>query len=173
MRTLAGTTASGVTAAVTQPGYLVEIGWSTPWRLSTRSTLTWDSKTWTAYDVQVTGLAASGASASCTLLLGNTDLAASYAVLTEGASGIAFKIWAFYGSAPGASDPVLVFEGIGDGASIPESGPVSISLVQSGAATLYCPRTYLTPDAGFNHLPTPGQLVTWEGETIRLDAEGI
>jgi hypothetical protein len=178
-RTLAGTTASGVSAAVTLPGYFVQIafnGGANTVYWSSRGTLTWNAQSWTAYDVQVTGLTTDGGGSALngTLVVGNHDLAAGALVLLYGVSGVAITVWAYYGdSAPGAGDPVKVFEGVGDNADIPEDGPVRITMQQSGGTTLYCPRTYMTPENGFNWLPTEGQLVVWNGETVRLSAEGF
>jgi hypothetical protein len=182
MRTLSGAMGTAVTAAVTLPGYLVQIGFSSPLRLSTRGTLTWNSLTWTAGDVRVSGIAveSSRAALNCELTISNADasiggLGSTIAslVLAQGIAGLACSVWAFYGEAPALGDPVLVFSGIGDEASIPEDGPVRLSMTQTASTTLYCPRTYLTPADGFSFLPTAGQIVTWNGETVRLDPEGI
>jgi len=182
MRTLVGATSSGVAAAVTLPGYLIDIGFSTPLRISTRGTLTWDSKTWTAADASVGGLSADGAASALngTIEIGNADtniggLGSTMAglVLAESVAGKACKIWAFYGdTAPGASDPVKVFEGVCDIADM-DPARVRVTLQQSGGRTLFCPRTFLTADAGFSFLPTPGQIVNFNGEVVRLNAEGI
>lgn len=176
MRTLVGSTSSGVAAAVTLPGYFIQIAFATPLRISTRGTLTWNSLTWTAADASIAGLVADGGESTLdgSLFIGNTDLQIAYSVLSEGVAGRACVIWKFYGdTAPALGDPVKVFEGVCDGADIPESGPVRITLQQSGGTTNFCPRTYLTAADGFSFLPTPGQIVTWNGETVRLDEEGI
>lgn len=183
MRTLVGSTSTGVAAAVTLPGYLIEIGFTTPLRISTRGTLTWDSKSWAAADARVSGLSADGSASSLNgaLDIGNFDTnigglgsGMGVLVLAEGVAGRACSIWAYYGdTAPAAGDPVKVFSGVCDAADIPSDGPVRITLAQSGGRTLYCPRTYLTADSGFSYLPTPGQLVRFNGETIRLEAEGF
>jgi hypothetical protein len=176
MRTLVGSTDTGVAAAVTLPGYFVQIDFPTPWYRSTRGTLSWNGQSWVSFDAQIAGLATDGAGSALngTLIIGNTDLAISTEILLYGISGRVIKIWKFYGdTAPALGDPVQIFEGIGDDADIPENGSVRVALIQSGATTLFCPRTYLTASAGFNWLPTPGKIVTWNGETVRLDAEGF
>ncbi len=176
MRTLAGTTSSGVAAAVTTPGYFVEFGWSTTGRYSTRGTLTWNAQTWTATDVRVAGLADDAASAALdgTLIFGNADLAIGTLVFAQGVAGKSVRVWAFYGdTAPGASDPVLVFDGIADSATFADGGPVTIKIMQAATATLWIPRLYMTPDAGFHFLPADGQIVEWNGERVRLTSEGI
>ena len=178
MRTLAGTTSTGVAAAVTLPGYFVKIafnnGNNTSY-LSSRGTLTWDSHSWTGYDVTVSGLAVDGGGSSQngSLSIGNQDAVIGGLVMLRGVSGTAITVWAYYGdTAPATGDPVKVFDGVGDTADIPENGPVRVSLQQSGGTTLYCPRTYMTPENGFHVLPTEGQIITWNNETIRLTSEG-
>lgn len=176
-RTLVGTTSSGVGAAVTAPGYFIEITWaSSTGRYSTRGTLTWNSQTWTATDVRVSGLATDAGSPSIggALRFGNADLAIGTLILSDGVAGRAIRIWAFYGdSNPGASDPVLLFDGIGDGAALDDVGSATIELAQSGGVTLYVPRLYMTQAAGFNWLPADGQIVEFNGERIRLTPEGF
>jgi hypothetical protein len=175
MRTLVGSTSSGVAAAVTLPGYLIQIAYATTLRLSTRGTLTWNSQTWTAADARVSGLAVDSSRSSLAgeLVLGNTDLTYGAQVLSEGVAGRAVIVWAFYGAAPALADPVKVFEGVANEASIAEDGDVRISLQQASSTTLFCPRTYLTAASGFSFLPAVGQIVTWNGETVKLTPEGI
>lgn len=176
MRTLTGTTSSGVAANVTLPGYFVEIAWSSVGRYSSRGTLTWNAQTWTATDFRVAGLAADSGSSNITgtLTFNNADLNIGALILAQGVAGRSIKIWQFYGdSAPGASDPVLLFDGIGDTSTITDNGRASISMQQAGAVTLYVPRAYMTRADGFNWLPADGQLVEWNGERVRLSPDGI
>lgn len=176
MRTLVGTTSSGVAAAVTTPGYFVEFGWSSTGRYSTRGTLTWNSQTWTATDVRVSGLADDSSSSALegVLQFANADLAIGALVFAQGVAGKTVRVWSFYGdSNPGASDPVLVFDGIADSAQFRDGGPVVIRIMQQAASTLYIPRIYMTPAAGFNWLPADGQLIEFNGEKVRLTSEGI
>ena len=122
------------------------------------------------------GLTYDGSEASLNgaLAIGNNDLAIGALVLSEGVAGRACSVWKFYGdTAPATGDPVKVFDGVCDSADIPENGPVRITLQQSGGTTTFCPRTYLTAAAGFSFLPTPGQIVTWNDETVRLSPEGL
>lgn len=175
MRTLGGATTTEVGAAVTRPGYLIEIAFSTTVRLSSRGTIDWSGQTWSAYDCSVRGLAADSAEVQTdgALDIGNADLAMSAYILGDGVSGRAVRVWKFYGDATALADPVLLFDGIADEAVIADDGRVSITLQQAGGRTLYCPRTYITPDAGFNWLPAQGQKITWNGETITLTPDGI
>ena len=173
-RTLNGTVTTAVGAAVTLPGYLVAIDFATPVYLSSRGDLTWNSKSWVAWAVRIIGLAIDGAASAQdgTLILGNTDYTMGALVLAEGVAGRAVSVWKLYGETPALADPVLVFSGVADGATInPDGGDVTITLQQAGGVTLYCPRTYINRASGFSHIPADGTLIQWNGETFRLTAE--
>jgi len=173
-RTLVGTTNSGVAAAVTEPGYLVQIDFSAPVRLSSRGDVSWSSNAWVAWDIRIGGLLSDGSvsAQNGSLQLGNTDYTIGALVLAEGVAGRAVNIWKFYGATPATGDPVLIFSGVADDATIePDGGTVNIGLQQQGGMTLYCPRTYITRAAGFSFLPARGTLIQWNGETFKLEAE--
>lgn len=175
-RTLAGTTASGVTAPVLRPGFFVELMLATPLRLSTRGTITWNSLTWTSADVRVSGLSATNATSAntCTVSLGNTGLTVGTAILSEAnISACTAKVWQFYTDAPALGDPVLLFSGYCAGATIPTKGRITIPCERLGGRTAFCPRTYINEDGGFTYTPIPGQQFFWEGETVRLVPEGF
>jgi hypothetical protein len=170
MRTLSSPTSSAVTAPVTLPGYMLRIAFATPLRLSNRGALTWNSLDFIPGEFRVTELAfdSTGTALTIGVEIDNQDLAIGALILAEGLAGRAMTLWKFYGESPALADPVRLFQGIGDRATIPENGPVRITGRQ---ADNFCPRVYMTPDAGFSRLPTPGQIITWNGETIRLTAE--
>lgn len=175
MRTLSTNTDAAVALPVTTPGYLIQFAWDTPEYYSTRSTVTWNSKTWTATNVRVDGLGASSQTAGgATLTFGNADLAIGTLILSDGASGRAVSVWKFYGdSALSLTDPVALFSGVADEATIDDNGRATIRLVQAESTTLYCPRSFMTQAAGFNFLPADGQIVDWNDEIVRLTPEGL
>src|SRR5574343_79503 len=120
-RTLTAALTTEIGRDVTSPGYLVELGFATPVRLSSRGTMTWYGNTWTTWDVRVRGLAveSNGSTASGSLTLWNGDYTISALVLGEGVANRAVSIWKFYGdSALTTSDPVSVFVGVADDATI-------------------------------------------------------
>ena len=173
-RTLTGTVTTAVGAAVTRPGYLVQIDFTSPLRLSSRGDVSWNSLSWGAWDVRITGLAIDGAASAQdgSLVLGNTDYTVGALVLGEGIAGRAVNVWKIYGETPALTDPVLVFSGVADGAAInPDGGDVTIGLQQAGGVTLYCPRTYINRASGFSWIPADGTLIQWNGETFRLSRE--
>jgi hypothetical protein len=173
-RTLSGAMTTAVAAPVTLPGYLIEIGFAMALRSSTRGSISWNSLSWTPRDVRVANLSTdgNGSRATGTLLVGNADMSFGTQVLSEGISGRTAKIWKFYGESPALADPVKVFDGVCDQCDFAESGPVRVTLVQTGSL-LFCPRTYMTPESGFHFLPTPGQTVTWNGEKVKYTNGGV
>lgn len=174
MRTLSAATNTAVAGPVTSPGYFVEILFTSPLRVSSRGTLTWSGNVWTGWDVRVSGLAFDGSASAQngTLILGNTDLSVGSLVLNQGVADRAVNIWAFLGDAPATADPVQIFAGVGDAVTSidPDKGTVTISLQQSAAGVLYCPRRYITRENGFSVLPPVGTLVPFNGETFQIQA---
>jgi hypothetical protein len=173
MRTLSPATTAGVAGPVTAPGYFVEILFAGPLRVSSRGTLVWSGNTWTAWDVRVSGLAFDGAASAQngTLILGNTDLSIGALILNEGIADRTINVWSFLGDAPATADPVQIFAGVGDTVAIdPDRGTVTITLQQSAAGVLYCPRRYITRENGFSVLPPVGTLIPFNGETFQIEA---
>lgn len=162
-----------VARTVTRPGYLVEIAFSTPFRISTRGDINWNGAvfiTWGAeVDIEVD---ASRSALAGTLRLHNTENALGTLILLEGIADRPIRIWSFYGETPGLFDAVPQLFGVGDGASIdPGKGTVTISVMQAGGTTLYSPRSYITREGGFNFVPAAGSLYSWGGEQFRLERE--
>lgn len=173
-KTISTALATEIAKPVTSPGYLVEINFSTPFRISSRGDINWDGKVWITwgFDVQNLDTDAARSSLQGSLNLLNTDLSLSTLVLNEGIADRSIKIWQFYGETPGLFDPQPYFFGAGDEAAIdPTSGRCTITLMQSGGVTLYAPRSYITREAGFNFLPAVGTIIHWGGEQFRLERE--
>jgi hypothetical protein len=116
MRTLTGPTDAATQLTITQPGWLVELGFATLLRLSSRNDQSWGGYTWTGSRIKrLSGLSADGSGGqSGTLELINTDLAYSALVLGEGAADKTVRVWKFYGDNPASDDPVAVFDGVID-----------------------------------------------------------
>jgi hypothetical protein len=165
-----------VTAAVearivepgTKPGYFIQIGFpSGIVRHCTRKqSETWNSLVWVGAAVKVSGIEGSGQHAQLEYF--DADAAMRTLILADGINDRAVTIWKYYAGALAAGDPVLVFEGVGDGAAI-RQGKVSIGLARTGSRTLMSPRSRIGPATGFNHLPPEGTIVHWYGRAIRLE----
>lgn len=164
MRNLSTATDAATQATVTTPAYLVEIVWSSIVRLSSRGDQSWGGHTWTGG--RLGKVQAGGDKGRIELI--NSDLAYSALVLNEGAADIGCRVWAFYGDNPDTDDPVLIFDGVTDGADI-AIDRVTITLAQERHRTLYSPRRFIGPSSGFNHLRPAGTKLTWGGQTITLE----
>lgn len=163
MRTLTTATQTATEQTITAPAFLVEIVWGTIIRLSSRADQSWGGNSWTGGRL---GRVQVGEAGSIELI--NSDLAYSALVLNEGAADIGCRIWKFYGDNPAEDDPVLVFDGVTDGADI---GPdrVRLTLARQSARTLFSPRRFIGPMTGFNHLRPAGSKATWGGQTYILE----
>ena len=173
-RTLTAATTTELGADRTTPAYLVEILFSTPLRLSSRGTIVWNGNTWISRDVSIQGLRydVGTAQQSGNLVMGDLDVSVTVLILREGIAGRPVNIWKFYGTAPAPADPVQIFAGAGDAASMDErSGGVNIALVQRSARELSAPRRFITRANGFSSLPVPGTIVSFNGEQFKLERD--
>ena len=175
MRTLSTATAAAVLGPITLPGYFVEILFTLPVRLCSRGSIvapiTWSGAAWTAWDIKLGGLIAyaSQSVTSGSITLGNTDFSLSAIILNEGVADRVINIWKFYGDAPGATDPVQIFAGVGaDVSSEPKRNAVTITLQQAGGKTSFIPRRYITNEQGFSVIPPEGKVINWNNEIITL-----
>jgi hypothetical protein len=172
-KTVSANVQTEIVKTITRPGYLVEIAFSTPFRISTRGDVNWNGGVFITWGAQVDmEFDASRSAVGGTLTLQNTENALGTLVLLEGVADRPIRIWSFYGETPGLHDVVPQLFGVGDSASInPSKGTVTISVMQSGGSTLFAPRAYITREAGYNFLPAAGTLINWGGEQFRLERE--
>lgn len=172
-RTLSTPTSDAAIALVTQPGVLVEIGFDTPLRLSSRGTVAALGNTWTAWQVQVGGISFDPAKPATggTLVLGDHDQSISALVLGEGVAGVDVRVWRYFASAIDDPDPVMVFAGIAGSASGGAARSVQISLLAREASVLFSPRRYMNAATGFSALPAAGKKLTFNGQLYTLQPE--
>lgn len=157
----------------TTPAHFIELGFSSPVRISTRGTRTWNGNTWTAGGAAVAvSYDANSAKLSGTLTLNDPDGALTALILLEGIAGRTVRIWKYYGADPAPEDPEELFAGVGDNATVEPrvSKPtVTIVLSQRPANAVYCPRRYMTRAAGFSILPVAGRVIAFNGELFKLE----
>ena len=172
MRTLSTPTANGTTAVVTLPGYFVQLFFPTVLRISSRGTKSWGGYSWTetAFEVSSASIDSNSAVATASINFNNSDKVFSARILSENVLGLTCQIYKYYGESPGTLDPVLIFHGVVESFDISSDSNVRLSLTMD-AATVRCPRTYVTPDAGFNHVPVNGQFVWFKDRHYKLVAE--
>lgn len=160
-------TAAEVEADGTRPGYLVEIQFpSGTLRHCSRGQVTWGGFVWIPSSVKVTGIEGGGQRG--TLGYFDPDASLRTLILLDGVNDRRVLVRKFYAGALASGDPVLLFDGVGDGANI-KSGRISIGLVRTASQTLMTPRLRIGPGTGFNHLTPEGTVIQWAGRTIRLE----
>jgi len=163
MKTLSVATQAETERTQTTPAFLVEIVWSTVIRLSSRGDQSWGGYAWTGGRLGPVRVGESG-----NIEFINSDLAYSALLLNEGVADVGCRIWTFYGDNPDADDPVLVFDGVLDGAEI-AADRVRATLAPESHRTMFSPRRFIGPGTGFNHLRPAGSKMTWGGQTITLE----
>lgn len=169
MKTLSAALAAELALTITRPGYLVEIGFASPVRLSTMGDITWSGTTWLAADVKVSGISQDGKGANkAALALGNTDSTFGALVLNEGIADRPIRIWAIYAGATATPDAVQVFDGVGDGADI-SPDKVAVTLVEQSNMTLSAPRRFISKATGFSSLQPAGTKIAFNGELFILE----
>lgn len=161
-RTLPGSLGTAITAPVTAPGYLVQLGFPIPLRYSTIATstpTTWDSRLWTAGGVEVLSVSATDARIS----LRNHDNSISALVLGNQLHRVTCAVWQIYGS-----DAVALFDGWVDEATL---GPRVVLTAIAQSRAVQVPSDFIAPPT-FNHLTPPGTPISWGTNTIYLEADG-
>lgn len=157
-RTLSGTIQAAIALPVTEPGYLVYLGFGVPLRHSTRATLSFDGYTWSG---GIGTRVASVSEAAASIELRNTDLSASALVLNYNLADIAAEVYQLY-----AGDATLLFSGYLDSAQI---GERVILNARAMSAARKVPNRYIAYPA-FNHLVPPGTQLRWGLDTVTLEA---
>ena len=156
-----------LSGAVTQPGYLLEIEFSTTVRWSTRGTLTWNSQTWVGREFKVQMSGGRGMDAKLTLTLLNNDNAIGTLCLADGVGNRNIRLWKFTGNAPSLTDCSQIFGGIGDTFSLTKRR-VTIQAVPKGMEVIKEPSLRIVRNAVRAELTPAGTRVPWNGEIFIL-----
>ena len=166
-RTLSSTTQTEIAKAVTKPFWLVYIGFGTPLRYSSGATVSWNSQTWTANDLQVS---VNPDKNSGTLRIQNTDYSFGQLVMNnDGIADVPIKIYQLYGDGSYAVDDAeLLFDGVG-GRDVIGTRWVEVELKVADTEVMFAPRIRCTKEMGFNHLPPNGLVISWGGEQFTLE----
>lgn len=171
-RTVSSALATELAKTITSVGYLVEIGTSTPKRLSNIGTVTWNSLTWSNSDFSVDGLAFdTDQPLTASLAIQNLDGVMGAALLSssEKMYSTLVTIYQFARGALAAGDvPKVAVMAI---STLEVTlARVSLSLVEAKSATSFTPRRRVTPAFGFSFATAPGTTFQWGNEIITLEA---
>jgi hypothetical protein len=167
MRTISTGLAARQDARLTQPGFLVSIGFkSGTIYLSSRQTLTALGITWIARGVTITGLDSdSDANASCTIKIDNHDNLMSAFVLADGFAGTPVKVYKFWTD---ATDLMLAFDGVGNTADPIMPDQVTLKAAIDSADNLMTPNTPRIAPPLFNAVLPAGFEIVWGTERYTL-----
>jgi hypothetical protein len=169
-----------LTAAVTAPGYLLQIDFTSPLRACTRTTLTFQGASFVERGFTVQGLMPSVDSSEAvdgTLTMHDPDAAVEQLVLSEGIEEKRIRVWAYSGDVSYSSqldllNPVLLYDGYGSEAQIdPARATVTITLQAARSLMSVSPRVRMTKETGFTHLPVSGQEYEFGGEKWRAESD--
>lgn len=154
MRTLAAATTSASESAITQPVFLVEMGFNTPVLFSSKGNVTVGADTFVEASLKVkTG-------DSATVEVFNESTQFGQIVLTEGTAGRSIRIWQFYD----ASDVIEIFNGEMSEATIADSVQIRCKRRPPNRT----PRDFISEPV-FKHLPTPGTKINTPTQIITLE----
>lgn len=172
MRALTDATLNAASSAVTQPLYLIEIGFSPALRLSTRGDVTWSGQVWSGGETIAVGrLDADGSGRqSGTIQIGNLDDYVGTLVLAQGVADRPVRVWKADGTALDVADPALVFDGVIQGADV-DTSRVSLSLAGSGTRSAFAPRRVIGAASGFNFLMPAGTKIKIGATTYILERQ--
>lgn len=141
MRPLGANTQVAVDSTVTTPTYLVELGFDSVIRLSTRGEVNYDGELWLDASMDLS----LGASPSLQVFNEQTQL--GQIVLTEGTAGRSARVFQYYDDA----EVILRFDGEMGESEIRER----ISIDMKHRPPNRTPRDYVN-EPTFSHLPAPG-----------------
>jgi hypothetical protein len=152
-------------STLTEPTYLVELGFDPPLYFTNGKTETWNEHTWEEAPLSISALSVEAAgSLSLTVTVLNHDLTFGALVLGQGTKDRTARVW-LAPTDPGVEPPIMMADGFMDGASI--GSRVSINVI---GRTMYygsSPRMLCGPPI-FNHLPADGTVLTWGNVTYTL-----
>ena len=164
-RDLNAATLAGIDTQVTAPGYLVALTgtYGDVLRFSTRGTLTHGGYSWGGG-----GRVVRQSPTDWTLILPNTDNAASAIVLGDDIDQATVDLWSYVAN---ASPPqaVLLFSGYVNQVIRVTTQQIELGLVTVTLGRSWLPDVILAPPL-LRHLPLPGTAISWKGTTYFLES---
>ena len=166
MLTLTPAMQAATAARITQPLLLVHIASVPPLRFCSLGTLALMGHTWQEAGLQITGLGGDGVPS---LVFTDPDGALATAVLQGLLDDVPVTLWAADAAALADADPVAVWQGATDGATIDPAGRVTLNLSTATAATLYAPRLLYGPALGMNTMIPAGAVIKVGDKTYTVE----
>ena len=158
MRTLDAGNASAVVAQTTAPVYLVELGFDSIVRFSTRELQDWSGFLWAEASMRVQ------VGNTPTVSIFNEATAIGQVLLTEGPAGRSLKIYQRHFDGSLYTDPVLVFDGEMSTATVGDQ----VVITGKRRPPQRTPRHFAT-SPWFNHVPAAGTRIETPRQIITLE----
>lgn len=166
MRYLQPDTENKTQEIVTVPVYLIYLGFSTPLSISSGPAIDWNGTAYSPMAVQVSEIASEvTGSQNINLQFSNENRQLGAIVLNEAARDKPVKIWLTYYRDGTKTEPILMAEGVMDGAEIKER--VTISVISKSLWYGSSPRLVCRPPV-YNNLPVSGSVLTWGNVTYKI-----
>lgn len=169
MRALSGALVSRLIATATAPGYLIEIGFSTVQRWSTRGSITWNALSWASMGFQLSYQPNSKGAVGdrLTLQINNHDNVIGGILFSAPFSGITCKAYFFDGDAPAINEVSQIFEGYGDVFNVTPGGS-SLQFAGKGNDIVRLPYLRVARNAVRAEITPPGTAINWNGERFEI-----
>jgi len=165
-RTLSATISTAVVQPVTRPIHLIRMGWATEVRAATwDQNITWNSETWTASGLEVTGLDANGGSLTMPASLSDPWLALVVGEVPRNRTIQIYEHHTNYTVSPAVSDAVLVFDGFMDEAQIGQA--IRVSLIEGTQKKGFPVGRIDRPT--YNYLLPPGSRIQWGLDIVMVN----
>lgn len=161
-RTLSSNNATESQNTIVREHFLVLLDFSTPVRLSSRETITFESNSYTGASMELE-LSLDGAGGRLTFFDESFNVVSSF--VSEGSDGVACRVFALYGDPTfSASDDDEIFNGeLGAWAQADDVITVNLETPEEK----WLPDIVINAENGFNHLPKPGtRIQTADGVVI-------
>lgn len=159
-RQVSATIQAATQQRVTDPWYLVELGFEPPLRFSTHSQLDWDGRTWVPGGVDVESVSTTASR----LVLDNADNSISALVLGAVLAEVPVKIYSCYDS-----NAALLHAGVMESVPPPIGRQVTVTTRGHQGAAMYPTERVSAPV--FNHLTPTGTIIRWGDGELVLEAE--
>lgn len=167
MITLSAALQAAHASAIQKPAWLVYVGFSTPLRLSSYGDVTYDSNTWSAYDVDVSRIRVDAVRVSGELVIQNADDLVGALILAEGVADRVIHIYGYDAGATDTADIVHLVTCVG-GASSLSHDRVSIGLRASTEYTS-APREFVNSASGFTYMIPAGTQLRINGQVYKVE----
>ena len=152
---------------VTAPGYLIDIGFETPVRLSNRGTIDWDGKLWNASNISIAGINFDSApNQKCTIKLADVDSSMTALLLNNDIADRPVVIYQYDGDVQDSA--MMMIFGVGAEASGDAKNNVTISVENMSSRTVYLPRIRISKEFGFSIVPPNGTVLSFPTVTFTI-----